>query len=70
MSADKLQNLIEEYEERSSWVNRTISDEEKETNTRLGDLWFNPENNTLYICGGKINGVFRWLKINDVDKIE
>lgn len=71
MSADKLQNLIKEYEDRSLQIDQHSAAVDNKTpiKHKLGDLWFNPETNILYICNGRINGKFHWQELKDWDKL-
>lgn len=70
MSADKLQNLIKEYEDRSLQIDQSVdADNKTSAKPKLGDLWFNPETNILYICNGRINGQFHWQELNDWNKL-
>jgi len=61
--ADDLTRLIREYQ------NRETSDKQDEDYVitregRIGDLWYNPEISTLYVCCGRINGTSVWKEVN------
>lgn len=62
LAAD-LTRLIDEYENRQT--SEELTEEFEITKDgRVGDLWYNPETTTLYVCFGRINGKLLWKEVN------
>lgn len=61
--ADELSELIDEYESRETT-------EQTKQKCNIGDFWFNPETNQLYVCHGKVSGKLIWSRVEGVERIE
>ena len=60
---EDLTQLIKEYEERKE-TGPDENDYKINREGRLGDLWYNPEENVLRVCCGRINGFAIWKEVN------
>lgn len=60
----RLSQLIEEYSVRRK-VKVTTEKNVDQDFIKFGDLWLDTDSNTLFMCQGKINGKYRWSKIDN-----
>jgi len=66
---DDLTRLIDEYENRQT-TETDLKEYEITKDGRIGDLWYNPETTSLYVCFGRVNGKLLWkeVKSNELNK--
>ena len=61
---NEISRLKDEYSPQDSAEDPEGSPQGPQNNVSLGNVWYDQVANVLYVCNGKIQGIYKWTKIS------